>query len=135
MRVVNMARSHILPWGGGAGPYSPFWIANHTLVKQWVQENGLKAATEGMLAGHMVARSMEVGEHAEAAAVLKRPHIPGGIRTPHLHLEGDIFLLDEKQWKEFSAKMMKKFQAKLSRVNAVSFEQAMGISEAVDTLV
>ncbi len=121
-----------VPWGG-AGPYNPFWMANHSLVRQMIKEKGYKPAAEGMLAAHMAALSMETGERSEAVSKMKRP-IPGGIRVPHLHFDTDIFLLDESQWKDFSAKMMKEFQAKLSRVNAVSFEQAMAISEAVDTL-
>ena len=51
-----------------------------------------------------------------------------------MHFRRDIYLLNERQWKDFSVKVIKDFQAKLSRVNTVSFEQEMEISEAVDSL-
>ena len=73
-------------------------------------------------------------EQKKAPLRLRVPAIPGGIRIPHLHFRGDVYLLNEKQWKDFSIKVIKDFQAKLSRVNTVSFEQEMEISEAVDSL-
>jgi hypothetical protein len=66
---------------------------------------------------------------------LRKIHYPGGIRMPHFHFEGDIYLLDEKQWKEFSRNIIKEFQAKLSTVNIVNFEQLIELSEAIDSLV
>ncbi|MBI5042518.1 MAG: hypothetical protein HZC10_01510 [Nitrospirae bacterium] len=42
-----------------------------------------------------------------------------GIRIPPLHFRGDIYLLSEEQWKGFSGKVVKDFQAKLAKVNTV----------------
>ena len=38
----------------------------------------------------------------------------GGKRTPHLHYKGEIYLLNEKQWKDFSSKVLQDFSKKLA---------------------
>ena len=42
-----------------------------------------------------------------------------GIRIPHLHFRGDIYFLSEEQWKGFSGKVVKDFQAKLAKGRAL----------------
>ncbi len=110
------------------------WLRNASLIKELVRKFGIKPATEGPQATHLAALSVAVGERLEVPSVIKRPPIPGGIRVPHLHLDGDVYLLNDKQWKEFSGKLIKQLQSRLSRVNAVSFEQAVELSETIETL-
>ena len=59
---------------------------------------------------------------------------PGGIRIPHVHLDRDIFLLDEKQWNRLVTLKVRDFKAKLSNVKNVNFEQMMKLSEGFDAL-
>jgi len=111
---------------------APFWLKNIKMIEQVIREQKLEPVpaeslmTEGPLAPM-------AGEQEKAIRIWPRP-IPGGIRIPHLHFRGDVYLLNESQWKEFSGKVVKEFQTKLARVNTVSFEQVMEISEAVDGL-
>lgn len=65
-------------------------------------------------------------------AFMYDPGIRGGIRMAHLHAKGNIYLVDEKQWKDFSGRVIRDFQAKLEKAQSVSFEQLMDISEAVE---
>jgi hypothetical protein len=63
-------------------------------------------------------------------------HSPwGGMRMPHLHLEGDLYLLNTEQWQRFSGALLKSVREKLAVAKTVSFDQAMEISEAVEALV
>lgn len=110
------------------------WIRNASLIRELVRKFAIKPATDGPQAPHLAALSAAVGERLEVASVIKRPPIPGGMRVPHLHLDGEVYLLNDKQWKEFTGKMIKDLQSRLSRVSAVSFEQAVDLSETIETL-
>ncbi|MEN8135814.1 MAG: hypothetical protein ABFS18_09825 [Thermodesulfobacteriota bacterium] len=68
-------------------------------------------------------------------AKLKIPSFPGGIRTPHIHFRGDVFLLNSKQWHEFSSTIIKDIQERLANAKSISFEQVMELSEATSSLV
>lgn len=123
--VVKKHKYHI-------GVQPEFWLKNHDMIQKIIDEYKLKAVSAEMRS-HMPASMRAAKIESELTAIRPQP-IWGGIKIPHLHFNGDIFLLDEKQWKDFSSKIMKEFQGKLSRANAVSFEQLMKVSDAVDTL-
>jgi len=57
-----------------------------------------------------------------------------GIRAPHIHHAGDIYILNAKQWREFSKMAVKDFQEKLANAGEVGFSQLMEISEAMEGL-
>ncbi len=65
-------------------------------------------------------------------AYMYDPDIRGGIRLAHLHAKGNIYLVDEKQWKDFSGRVMRDFRARLESAQSVNFEQLMDLSEAVE---
>ena len=86
------------------------------------------------LLGELIAK-WKLQPYAQAGrnkAVTYDPDIRGGIRLAHLHANGNIYLVQEKQWKEFSGKVIKDFQVKLGSAQSVSFEQLMDISDAVE---
>ncbi|MGD8913638.1 MAG: hypothetical protein PVI97_17430 [Candidatus Thiodiazotropha sp.] len=60
--------------------------------------------------------------------------IYGGMRVPHLHFRGEIYMLNNDQWNEFSHRMLKQFSVKLDTANAVSFDQLMDVSESVTAM-
>jgi hypothetical protein len=53
---------------------------------------------------------------------------------PHVHFKGDIYLLSDEQWKEFSEKLVQEFQAKRSRARTLSVESVIDLSAAIDTV-
>src|SRR3990172_10239212 len=115
---------------------APFWLKNLKMIEQTIRELKLEPVpTESLMTEvhHAPMGAMAREQEKAPLRIWPRP-IPGGIRIPHLHFRRDIYLLNERQWKDFSVKVIKDFQAKLSKVNTVSFEQAMEISEAVDSL-
>jgi len=81
------------------------------------------------------AMSVMSGEQEKTSLRIRLRPWPGGIKIAHLHFKGDIYLLNESQWKNFSVGVVREFQNKLAKVNTVSFEQVMEISEAVDGIV
>lgn len=73
-------------------------------------------------------------ESIEAVRIRPYPPFPGGLKCAHLHFRGDLYLLTDKQWKEFSGAVVKDFQDKLGAVKTVAFDQLIGLSEAISGL-
>ncbi len=99
------------------------WIKNAKFLGELVQKWKLQAY------------SFEAGRAKNAKALIFDPDIRGGIRLAHLHFKGNVYLVNERQWKEFTGKVIKDFQAKLAAAPSVNFEQLMDLSDAVDSLV
>lgn len=108
-----------------------FWLKNSKIIEDVITKYKLNAVPQESLHGFS-SPTLKAEEKAQLI-VDKRPY-SGGIRIPHLHSKGDVYLVDEKLWKEMSVTIVRDLQAKLSRVNSVSFEQVMELSEAVDSL-
>jgi hypothetical protein len=60
--------------------------------------------------------------------------IRGGIRAPHLHYNGEIYLLNKEQWNEFSGGIIKEFSKKLAETKNVSFNQLMELSDVMSEI-
>lgn len=61
--------------------------------------------------------------------------IRGGIRAPHLHYNGEIYLLNKEQWNKFSGEIIKDFSKKLAETKSVNFSQLMELSEVMSEIV
>jgi hypothetical protein len=61
--------------------------------------------------------------------------IRGGIRVPHLHYNGEIYLLNKEQWNEFTSEIIKDFKRKLDEAQNVSFSQFMELSDLMNDFV
>lgn len=113
---------------------APFWLKNLKIIEDTIRVQKLRAVpSESIMTGPLFASIP--GEQEKAIPKIGLRPFPGGIRIPHLHFKGDVFLLNEEQWTAFSGKVVKDFQAKLAKVQSVNFEQVMEMSEAIDTLV
>ncbi len=71
---------------------------------------------------------------AKRVAKIEPKPFPGGLRHPHLHFKDEIYLLDNKQWREFSAIVIKSLKERLNRARTVSFDQLLEASAGVDAL-
>lgn len=127
MQPVNSTMSQVLEsylWRRGGR--ADLFIKHTKLIGATIKEFKLEALDEQHL-GIMKAET-------KAPEILDRRWWRGGIRVPHLHWKGDIYVLDEKQWSAFSGKLVKEYQEKLAKVSTVSFDQLIELSEAIDTL-
>ena len=116
------------------------------LVPTWWKHGGMPALEYSKIAVNIIktfklrpAEQIGVMSGAKATVALarkpKKPAGPiAGIPAAHLHYEGQIFLLDDRQWKDFSTKLMAEFTNKLSKTKVVSFEQLQKISSIMETL-
>jgi hypothetical protein len=122
------------PWWWWFGIPAPFWIVNLKAIGQFIEKFDLKPIGPESLPDIPMDPQYSMGQEIALRAYgpMKPRPFPGGIKIPHLHFKGDLFVLNEKQWKEFSADILKGFQSKLAKANTVSFGQVMEISDVID---
>jgi hypothetical protein len=108
-------------WYGG--PWD-LWINNVKVIGDFVRKQQLKPV-------EVQFTPMTAG--ATKAGIIPKP-FPGGIRVPHLHWKEGLYMLNDQQWKTFSAGILTQYQAKLAKVGSVGFEQLMDVSAGVETL-
>mgnify|MGYP001817760636 CR=1 FL=1 len=120
------------PYEGIDGGKLILWMSHHRVIAKFIERHKLAPVPQE----HLFRMPLRVSEEArESAELTLKPYpFPGGIRIPHLHFKGELYLLEREQWKEFAGNTIKGFREKLERANDVNFEQLMEISEAVSTL-
>ena len=55
----------------------------------------------------------------------------GGMITPHLHYGGEMYMLSDARWAAFSKDAMRAVADKLGKVQRVTFDQVMDLSDTV----
>ncbi len=130
-----MLETNILRWRFINGRPADFWMAHAVDVERFIKASKLKPVSQQTL------QLRSAGPGAAAARELPQElsYEPwwwkyGGMRVPHLHFEGDLFLLNAEQWKAFSGGIIKEFSQKLAGANAVSFGQLMDLSDTVNEI-
>jgi len=117
-------------WYGGP---RDIWIRHIDLTQKLISDQKLKPVDPShYIPGPAAYATLPTQEGT--TTVLRRISFPGGIRLPHVHFKGDMYLLSDEQWKEFSGKLVKEFQAKLSRARTLNVESLIDLSAAIDTV-
>jgi hypothetical protein len=132
-----MLANRLLDWRFEIGIPRDFWIVHAVDVERFIKANKLRPVSQQTLQKHS----------AGPVTINRRQEIPqdvayepwwwkyGGMRVPHLHYEGNTFLLNVEQWKAFSGGIIKEFSRKLAEANAVNFGQMMDLSESINELI
>lgn len=105
----------------------PIWLTKLDLLAKFIQNEGLKPIDEKLSSAVITRPPLE-------AKFKDVTDIRGGIRAPHLHYGGKLYILDNVQWKKFSEVLIADFKEKLNSVNTISFEKALEISDVIDSL-
>ena len=105
-----------------------FWIAQVEIIERFVK-GAMNELVQINVAQTPVAFETKASTHA-AKTLLWDP-TRGGMRMPHLHYAGEIYILNEAQWASFSKIAMKSLTEKLGKVQKVTFENVMQVSEAL----
>lgn len=103
-----------------------FWLSHVDIVGRYIKKLGRDVVQINTPVMSPVASKTK----ASTKAIIWDP-TRGGMRMPHLHYEGEIYILNEKQWASFSKMAMKSLTNKLAKVQKVGFEDVMQISEIV----
>src|SRR5512139_1410380 len=126
-----MERSYLYPKWIYGGPWD-IWLNHGELIGKFIREERLTPVAPEHLPAHPYALA-EAPEALAKAGFRPRP-FPGGIRGPHLHYQGGVFLLSQEQWKKFSGAMLERYREKLGRVGTVSFDQLMDVAAGIEHL-
>jgi hypothetical protein len=115
-------------WYFKRGIPADFWNLHAKLVEKTIEKLQLE-----VLQQHAISDvEGKIGSEQES---LKWQLKNGGMKVPHLHFKGEIYLLNKKQWSEFSGEILKDFSKKLSETKTVSFGQLMDLSESINEIV
>lgn len=128
------------------GRPADLWLLHNELISSFISKNKLKPleidsypAVPALAAADLaaVAPTTAVKTKSLALDIHRIPWpkpFPGGLRIPHLHFGPDIYLLDRARWKEFSSTVMRDVQARIANAKEISFEQAIELTEAANSL-
>jgi hypothetical protein len=134
--LPRSAPHDLYDWISPIGGNWAFWAINPKLVGEFIHAHELQEATLAPSVRRGAGPAMAPKESAAGPHGLPLVDlgIRGGIRVAHLHFENRIYMLDDKQWAEFSKGIVAEFKAALGKVNQVSFEQAMVLGSMAPTL-
>jgi hypothetical protein len=120
-----------LPNGG----WLDYWTKNATTIKQFIATNKLQpiVVSTAMPSGSALATKAKSSKAAKPAHLLDLG-IRGGMMAAHLHFGDDVYLLNAEQWGAFSTKVLKASRAALASAKTVSFDAAMTLQSALQTV-
>jgi hypothetical protein len=133
--MVNLREWKII-FGGWPGP----WIINEDRVRKFIEINKLNPVSPesfqtGAIAPEASARMSNDPMKSQLNPIFRIDNPKGGMRGPHLHYRGNVYLLDSKQWDKFSGEIIKEFSRKLGEANSVTYGQFVELADVVNGIV
>ena len=129
-----------------AGGKWDVWAGRITIVEKFVMENKLEPLDRESLTPYVIQHGTIASPHVAIDSATTRTMqekasidgvwekfrgIRGGMVVPHLHFRGNIYMLNDKQWKAFSGEMLETLRARMGSVNAVNFDELMELSDVI----
>jgi len=120
------------------GRPAEIWISQIPLIESIIKRNKLQPMD--MKHYPVLETGMQTVARTTATKSAKVPifdprPFPGGLRQPHVHYGTDIYILDRKQWQDFSSKVMADLRANLEAAKTVGFEQLVEMEEIVGSIM
>ncbi len=110
---------------------APIWVTYVDVIEGYINAQKLRPVAPEVYEGLIASAALPAAASREAVALFPKIPFPGGIRLPHFHFKGQLYMLNSDQWKGFSDRIVKEFQAKLADGHKLNFEQVLDVSEAV----
>jgi hypothetical protein len=120
-----------------AGPYPIKQFLSIAMVKEFAAK-GTKITVPVMETAQRDLKAADVAKlgRTEMATMPPLPqNFPGGLKTPHVHYNGDIFLLGDKEWQAFSSKIIEDFRAKLKGAKSINYDQLIRLSDIMQEII
>lgn len=107
------------------GPHNPMFFKNVDLIESTIKNMKLAPM------------SGTIKQKAEAREIAEYPWWwkYGGIRVAHLHYNGDVYLLNNEQWRAFSKSLIKVMATQIEHANTVSFENALSAYNELENFI
>lgn len=112
-----------------------FSITNLKSIEECISKFNLQPVSEQHLYSESYYLPTETMEVNSKQQVKKRYLKNGGMKAPHIHFNGEIFLLNQEQWHDFSSKIIRNFQQKLGDVKGINYQQMIELSNAMESIV
>ena len=123
-------------WRWWIGLPRPFWISQQAHIGRFIKEHQLKPIDQRDLVWDDPVPIGPVAEPAEEAPQIRWPRpFPGGLRFAHVHHGGELFALDNEQWKVFSHGVLETVRDRINRAESVGLTDLVELSDAVDGLI
>ena len=113
------------------GPWD-IWVRRVDMIGNFIREQKIKPVAVADLPTHPFLAAEQPA--ATARAIVRPRPFPGGLRSPHLHFKGDIYLVNQEQWRGFSGTVIKQYQEKLGKAGTIGFDQLMDVATGMETL-
>lgn len=115
---------------------APVWLHEAQRIRELVDKWDLEPIETAHFGFGAASRPMMKAPTPEEAVTRIGPFpfpfpFPGGLRIAHLHLGDRVFLLDDRQWKEFSSSVVKEMQTRLSQAERVNVQELTELSESI----
>lgn len=123
-------------WDGEAGGNRLFWLSKIEIIAEIVNRYDLTPISEELIPAGAYAASTQILQETRSLNAAKIPiRWPcGGIKEPHLHYGQKLFILDQRQWQEFSDMVVKDCTQRLASAGSINITQLIDISESVAEL-
>lgn len=125
---------------------SDIWQRFSENIGELIQKEKLTAVDAGhlmtpnqvnfALSGQSVMMDMAVAGPTVKRSAISREifDIRGGMKAPHLHYKGAVYMVNAAQWKKFTTLVVNDFRARLETAGSISFDQALDVAETAATL-
>lgn len=119
-----------------AGPYPILDFAKASMIKEFALKGQKITTLSAVTAEKEMPAEINAKASAEESAITLLPrHFPGGIKSPHVHYNGDIYLLKKEEWKAFSGKIIEDFRTKLASAKNINYDQLMRLSDVMQEII
>lgn len=137
---MDNMHSYLFDWRIRGIP-SDIWQRFSENIGQLISKEKLTAVEMGHLmtpnqVNFALSRQSAVMDMAVAETTVKSKAISreffdirGGMKAPHVHYKGAIYMLNDAQWKKFTALVVNDFKTKLETAGSINFDQALDVAE------
>ena len=133
-----MTFSQSVDWISPIGGNLAYFAKNVTLIGDFIRSLQITPSQVTINAGMLETPKTTVAHVAPEVALTSKAVIDlgirGGIRVAHLHFNDKIYLLNEKQWAEFSHGVIADCKAKLEIVGQIDFQEAIVLANVAQGL-
>jgi len=119
-------------WKWRFGIPADIWLLREREIGEFIKEYQLEPVSRKNIG--YAGETTEVEEGAAAMDIKYILDIRGGRRVPHLHYRGNLYLLNQDAWRDFSGRIVTEFSERLAASQSVPFESFMDLTDTMDRL-
>jgi hypothetical protein len=116
------------------GELSPLFSEYAGNIEQFIKDQRLPQVDPQIFSPGINLAAMKRMEKSKEMLPYFDPGKFGGKRFAHLHFKGEVYMLNQRQWQDFTSQVKEIMIKKLEQAKNISLEQLMEISDAIDPI-